>query len=293
MVSAVAWLSTPRTSGLEPDWATDRLEGTVAGLALVSGDHTALDLVTGTRVSLGSATGGRPFVGGGLLVVVRGARVDAARLDASRRWTWTAASGSIVTPVATRAGRLLLQACPPASTSGCELVGLDAKGAVAFRIAGATRLPTPSSPALPLVSATEVTGGGYTITDPVSGRQTLQPGGRLTVRADGRVVVVGTQGGKCVVATFEGPDPSSTAVEDSCPAEPLPARATLRTTRHTTPLNPLRWGRPTTVLTVVDTASGRTLGRVTGVGTLEPILFTEDALVVRTEDRIERYTLDR
>jgi hypothetical protein len=45
---AAAYLTTPRSSGVEGDWAAKSLAGQViAGRALVSRDNTAIDLTTG------------------------------------------------------------------------------------------------------------------------------------------------------------------------------------------------------------------------------------------------------
>jgi hypothetical protein len=290
----LAHATTPRTEGLEPQWATDALEGEVVGLALLSGDHTAVDLVTGKRITLGSATGGTPYVGNGILIITRGTRVDAATLDAKTRWSWTAPAGTTPTPLAARNGTTILGICPTATDpdGGCALVGLDTQGKQAWRIEANGPVTPPAGRALPAVLASPVAGGGVLVTDPVSGRQTLQPGKVAATAPDGTVVLTAEQGGKCVLSRFTGPDPERTQVLDRCPADPVASDVRVVTTRHTTPLNPLRWGRTTTVLRL-ELTTGKELGQVAGTGRLEPLLLTPEAVVVRTGDEIVRHAIPR
>jgi len=290
---AAAYATTPRTVGLEAQWATDKLDGRVVGVTLLSGDHTALDLVTGKRITLGSASGGTPYAGNGILVIVREARVDAATLDATSRWSWEAPIGSRVTPLASRSGSTVLGVCPGSGNpTTCTAIGLDSKGKEAWRIQASAPVEAPRSGQLPAVLASPVPGGGVLVTDPVTGRQTLQPGKVAATAPDGTVLITVEQGGKCVLSRFTDADPASTQVLDQCPADPVASDVRATSTRHTTPLNPLRWGRPTTVLGV-ELASGKELGQVAGAGRLQPLLVTRDAVVVRTDDEIVRYAIPR
>ena len=133
-------LLSPRTTGVEGDWSAKAVDGpVVAGRAVVSGDHTALDLRSGRTVTLGSVRGGVPYVADDRLVIASPGQVDSVGLDATARWTWRAAAGETASPVAAGRGSTVVLACP---TKGpCRLVGLDAKGQreLVFQGGGATR----------------------------------------------------------------------------------------------------------------------------------------------------------
>ena len=63
--------------------------------------------------------------------------------------------------------------------------------------------------------------------------------------------------------------------------------------RRSTPANPLRWGSPTTVLTVLDARTGRPVAQVASTGRLDLLLLDGRALVVRRAEGIVRYTVGR
>lgn len=224
-LAAAAYLTTPRTSGVRGDWAAKSLVGQViASRALVSGDNTAIDLTTGKTVRLGSVQGGTPYIGDDRLVIAVDARVDSVRLDATTRWTWRAPSGSTVTPVAADRGSTAVNVCPAAGP--CDLVGLTAKGRQAWRAAGVgTRDPAGSERALPKVAVTRVDGGGVMLTEPATGRRTLQPGQALLATDTGTVVLADVQQGSCVVAAYVTPDPLWTQVLPDCPGGKVPGMA--------------------------------------------------------------------
>ena len=256
LVALALYLATPHTKGVEGDWSAKAVGGrVVADRALVIGDNAALDLRTGKTVTLGSVTGGTPFVADDRLIIASTGRIDSARLDATARWTWRSPAGTTATPLAAAGGSTLVLACP--ATGTCQLVGLNAQGRQDWQSDGATRRDaaaettadtTPLDGALPRVDATAVPGGGVVVTDPVSGRSTLQPGRSFLPIADGPVVTELVQDGRCVVSAFATADPLWTRVLDTCP----PSRPNL-TADHTSVA--LTW--PTTVERL-DLATGKT-----------------------------------
>lgn len=329
---AAAYLTTPRTGGVEGDWAAKSLAGhVIAGQALVSGDNTAIDLSTGKTVRLGSVQGGTPYIGDDRLIIAGEARVDSVRLDATTRWTWHAPTGSTVTPVAADHSSTVVNVCP--ADGACDLVGLTAQGRQAWRAAGiGTSDPAGSERALPNVAITRVEGGGFLVTDPASGRRALQPGHAALTTDSGTVVLADVQQGSCVVAAYVSPDPLWTRVLPDCPDARVPGMAAangslalswpgrverldLATGRPTkdpqprdgqlaaagslvavrversTPLDPLRWGERTTVVKLLDAATGDTRAQVATTGRLDLLRLEAHALVVREGSRIVRYTL--
>ena len=225
IVGIALYLLTPRTTGVDGDWSAKATDGrVVASRALVSGDHTALDLRSGKTVTLGSVTGGTPFVADDRLIIASGARLDSARLDATARWTWHSPAGTTATPLAAARGSTLVLVCP--ATGVCQLVGLNAQGRQDWQSDGAARRGTtsgttggkaPHDGSLPRVDAMAVPGGGVVVTDPVSGRSTLQPGRSFLAIPDGPLVTELVQDGHCVVSVFASADPLWTRVLDTCP----------------------------------------------------------------------------
>jgi hypothetical protein len=222
-------LLTPRTKGVDGDWSAKAADGrVVANRALVIGDHTALDLRSGKTVTLGSVTGGTPFVVDDRLLIASGDRLDSARLDATARWTWQTPAGSTATPLAAARGSTVVLVCP--ATGACQLVGLNAQGRQDWQSDGAARRGTtpttagttganaPHDGALPRVDALGVPGGGVVVTDPVSGRSTLQPGRSFLAIPDGPLVTELVQDGRCVVSVFATADALWTRVLDTCPS---------------------------------------------------------------------------
>ena len=190
---------------------------------MVSGDHTALDLRSGKTVTLGSVRGGTPYVADDRLVIASQGRVDSARLDATARWTWQAPAGTTATPLAAGGGNTVIQTCP--TTGSCRLVGLDPQGKVSWSSDTATRRdPLPPGP-LPLVDAVSA-GGGVMVTDPASGRASLQPGGSFVALPHGAVVTEVVQDGKCVISAYDTADPAWTRVLPTCPATQTPTLST-------------------------------------------------------------------
>lgn len=213
-------LLSPRTTGLEGDWSATSVGGpVVAGRAVVSGDHMALDLRTGKTVTLGSVRGGTPYIADDRLVIASPGQVDSARLDATARWTWRAPAGATVTPLAASAGSTLVLTCP--AQGACRRVGLDARGKESWSSDDAARRdPLPAGP-LPRVDVTSV-GGGALVTDPASGRASLQPGRSFLAMPDGAVVTEVVQDGACVIAAYVTADPAWTRVLPTCPAAETP-----------------------------------------------------------------------
>lgn len=295
-----AYATTPRTHGVAGDWEARPLAGHVVGRVLLSGDHTALDLRTGKSVSLGSAAGGRPYAGDGRLVIAGAGRLDSVGLDGTNRWTWRAAAGQTPVPLAARRGSTVVATCPVGGSAPCDLVGLDARGHEAWRAPGSSYVAAPGAQGLPHAYARANQGGGVVVLDPVDGREALVPGQRLTAVPDGPVVVSAVQGGQCVLTAYDGADAAWTRVLARCadgvpPGEEPGRSAELTVTRRSraTPANPLRWGSPTTVLTVADARTGRSLAQVAATGRLDLLLLDGRALVVRTAEGIVRYTVGR
>lgn len=330
---AAAYLTTPRTSGVEGDWAANYVAGQVVGdRALVgTSGNTAIDLTTGKTVRLGSVEGGTAYIGDDRLVITGHGRLDSVRLDATARWTWQAPAGSTVRPVAAGHGSTVVTVCP--ATGPCDLLGLDARGREGWRAkAVGRRDASEGQRALPAVAATPVSGGGYLLTDPATGRRSLRPGRAVLDTDSGTVVIADVQAGTCVVSAYTSPDPAWTRVLQRCPGGTVPglaaangslalswpgtverlALATGQTTtaptprpgqlaaagplvavrtQRSTPLNPLRWGRTTRVLTLVDTRTGDTRAQLATTERLDLLRLEPDALVVRQGDRVVRYTL--
>ncbi|WP_406832506.1 hypothetical protein ABEG17_06705 [Pedococcus sp. KACC 23699] len=213
----------PRDKGLSGDWSAPATDGdVVAGRVLLSGGNAALDLRTGKSVRLGSVVGGTAFYADDRLVVVKGERVDSVALDASARWTWRAAAGHRAIPLAATGDSTLLADCSPVTAEGCRLVGIDRAGRQDWEAPGAQRPVDPPREALPRVQASKVGGGGVLLTDPVSGRTSLQPGDAFVAVPDGPVVVPVVQDGQCVVSLYAAPDPLWTRVLGPCPGGKQP-----------------------------------------------------------------------
>lgn len=224
LLASMLYLLSPRTTGVESDWSAKAIDGpVVAGRAVVSGDHTALDLRSGKTLTLGSVRGGTPYIGDGRLVIASPGQVDSARLDASARWTWRAATGENVSPVAANAGSTIVLACPASGT--CRLVGLDSQGRESWTQPGvARRKPLPAG-GLPLVDGAAL-GDGVFVTDPESGRTALRPGRSLLVVPGGPVVTEVVQDGSCVLTAYLSADPAWTRVLPGCPTDQPPRLAT-------------------------------------------------------------------
>ena len=324
-VLAVGHLASPRTQGLSGEWSASAADGdVVAGRALVSGGNGALDLRTGKSVRLGSVSGGAAFYADERLLVVSGGRIDSVRLDASARWTWQAPTDHLATPLAASGGSTLVADCPASPATACRLVGLDATGKPGWESSDAPRPVDPPRAALPRVHAQRVDGGGVVLTDPVSGRTSLQPGSSFVTVPDGPVVVPVQQGGQCVVSLYTAPDPLWTRVLGPCPGGKLPAvvvrdgavvltwqgrtrrlatatgvtlpgpgPGALVATRHTgsSLLDPLRWGKDTAVLELTDARTGEVRARLVTDEPVALLVLEPAAIVVREGDRVVRYTL--
>jgi hypothetical protein len=224
LLASTLHLLSPRTTGVEGDWSAKAIDGpVVAGRAVVSGDHTALDLRSGKTVTLGSVRGGTPYIGDERLVIASPGRVDSARLDASARWTWRAAVGENASPVAASGGSTIVLACPASGT--CRLVGLDPHGRESWTQPGVTRRAPLPAGALPLVDGATL-GDGVLVTDPESGRTALRPGRSLLMVPDGPVVTEVVQDGSCVLTAYLSTDPGWTRVLSGCPTDQPPRLAT-------------------------------------------------------------------
>jgi hypothetical protein len=257
LVAVALYLATPHTTGVDGDWSAKAVGGrVVADRALVIGDHTALDLRSGKTVTLGSVNGGTPFIADDRLIIASTGRIDSARLDATARWTWRSPAGTTATPLAAAGASTLVLVCP--ATGTCQLVGLNAQGRQDWKSDGVARRDPTADPtaapatrdgALPRVDGVGVPGGGVVVTDPVSGRSTLQPGRSFLAIADGPVVTELVQDGRCVVSAFATADALWTRVLDTCP----PTQPTLTADDSAVALT---W--PTTVERL-DLANGKTL----------------------------------
>ena len=90
VVALLAWVTTPRSQGVRAQWEAPAFAGrAVADRALVAdAENKVLDLVSGRTITLGSVAGGERQIGGERLLITHGSQIDAARLDATQRWTW-------------------------------------------------------------------------------------------------------------------------------------------------------------------------------------------------------------
>ena len=306
LVALALYLATPRTKGVDGDWSAKAVGGrVVADRALVSGDNSALDLRTGKTITLGSVTGGTPFVADDRLIIASTGRIDSARLDATARWTWRSPAGTSATPLAAAGGGTLVLACP--ATGTCQLVGLNAQGRPDWQSDGAARRDTSSDAtpdttsragALPRVDAAGVQGGGVLVTDPATGRSTLQPGRSFLAVADGPVVTELVQDGRCVVSAFATADALWTRVLEACPT----SQPTLTADHGSVALSwPTRLERldlatgktlPTSTAGDGTTAGGRVVAHTAGVTVRElrktmhtnPFHWGDDVTILQLRD---------
>jgi hypothetical protein len=130
-----------------------------------------------------------------------------------------------------------------------------------------------SERAVPKVAITQVEGGGFLVTDPASGRRALQPGHAALTTDSGTVVLADVQQGGCVAAangslalSWSGRVERLDLATGRPTAEPKPrdgqlaAAGSLVAVRveRSTPLNPRRSGERTTVVELLDAATGDT-----------------------------------
>ena len=96
VVALLAWVTTPRSQGVRAQWEAPAFAGrAVADRALVAdAENKVLDLVSGRTITLGSVAGGERQIGGERLLITHGSQIDAARLDATQRWTWNDPQGN-------------------------------------------------------------------------------------------------------------------------------------------------------------------------------------------------------
>lgn len=331
-----AYVASPRTEGLAGEWSAPSSDGeVVAERALVSGGNAALDLRTGKSVRLSSVAGGAATYADDRLIVSKDGRVDSVRLDAPVRWTWRAPAGHVAIPLAAAAGSTLVADCPAGAGKTCRLVGLDSAGKPGWESAGAQRPHERPRPALPRLLAEQVEGGGVSLTDPTSGRASLQPGDSFVAVPDGPVIVPVQQGGQCVVSLFTAPDPLWTQLLGPCPGGRVPevaatdgavlltwagrverlalgtgaalpppsvrpvsgvlaAAGSLLATRRVDPPPAkaiLPW-RDSQVLELRDARSGEVRARLVTERPVTLLLLEADAVVVRVDSRVVRYSLD-
>ncbi|KGN41617.1 hypothetical protein [Knoellia aerolata] len=290
-VVAVAWLTTPRTSGLEGEWETAAVPGEVlGGRALVgSGSPVAVDLVTGTRITLGSVTGGAPAIGAGRLLVLGDGRLDGAGLDGRSRWTWQGPPAHALTLVAAGPSVTVVQACG-GTPGGCRLIGVDGNGRESWQTPQPTATGT-SAPVvgadgnLPTVGVLPTPDGTLVLVDPASSRIVLRPASRASVGADGRLTLRSEASGGCALTTLETLDRTSTSTTSepcaSAPPPPGPERVTAARSRVW--WWPFGDGRPTLEV------RGRHTGRVVSREPLAVLRHDDAGLTVREGDVVRRY----
>jgi hypothetical protein len=296
VVVVVGWVTAPGTEGLEGSWETEAVEGEVlGGRALVASDaNVAIDLVTGTRITLGSVSGGTRAIGGGRLLILRGATLDGAGLDGRSRWTWQGPPAHRLTLVAASSTATVVQACG-GTPGACRLLGIGPNGKESWQ----TPQPTAAGTSPPVVGADGnlptvgvlPTSDGFMLIDPGSSRVVLRTESAASVGLDGRLTLSSEMGGQCRRTTFETLDrarSSSTAGACSAPSEnPLPTEDRTRGTRTGVWWWPFGDGRPTLEV------SGRHTGRVVGGDPLRALRLDEDGLTVREGDLVRRYTWQR
>jgi hypothetical protein len=163
-----------------------------------------------------------------------------------------------------------------------------------------------SERAVPKVAITQVEGGGFPVTDPASGRRALQPGHAALTTDSGTVVLPDVQQGSCVVAangslslSWPGRVERLDLATGRPTAEPKPrdgqlaAAGSLVAVRveRSTPLDPLRSGKRTTVVELLDAATGDTRAQVATTGRLDLLPLEAAAVVLREGNRVVCYTL--
>lgn len=290
-VAALAWFTTPRTTGLEGEWETAAVPGDVlGGRALVgTGSAVAVDLVTGTRITLGSVTGGDPAIGAGRLLVLGEGRLDGAGLDGASRWTWQGPPAHRLALVAASPEVTVVQACG-GTPGGCRLIGVDGNGREAWQTpqpsATGTRAPVVGDDGnLPTVGVLPTPDGTLVLVDPASSRIVLRPESEAAVGRDGRLTLRAPSGGGCAVTTFETLDRTrtSTAPGACTSAPPVPEPARVTGVRSRVWWWPFGDGRPTLEV------SGRHTGRVVSGERLRPLRVDDAGLTVLDGDTVRRY----
>ncbi|MFC8503139.1 hypothetical protein ACFUC1_12315 [Pedococcus sp. NPDC057267] len=221
---------------------------------------------------------------------------DLVGLDAGGHEAWrTTGSGRVAVPE----GQGLPHVYAAASGGGVVLVDpVDGRQGL---VPGDQSTGVPDGPVvLSAVQDGRCVVAAYDGADPlwtrVLGACAAGPGPRVTsvTVAPGTLVVDGPDGGTGLDPAT-GREQTGSGRSAAVTGDVVARTAGLAVTRerHSTPLDPLRWGSPTTVLTVVDTGSGREVGQVASTGRLDLLLLDGDGLVVRTDDGVTRYTLPR
>ncbi len=301
-VAALAWWTTPRTTGLEGEWETGAVRGEVLGGRALVGDRSAVavDLVTGTRITLGSVTGGTPAIGAGRLLVLGDDSLDGAGLDGGSRWTWTGPPAHRLTLVAAAPTVTVVQACG-GTPGGCRLIGVDGNGREAWQTPQPTAAGT-SAPVvgtdgnLPTVGVLPTPDGTLVLVDPASSRIVLRPESQASVGLDGRLTLgsgsgSGSEsgpGGGCALTTFETLDRTRTSTTSQpCSSAPSTAAGSaahrVARTRSGVWWWPFGDGRPTLEV------SGRHTGTVVSSAPLTALRVDDEGLTVLDDDVVRRY----
>ena len=196
----------------------------LGGRALVAAEaNKALDLVGGKTITIGSVTGGARFGAGGRLLIVGSDRVDAAALDASQRWTWTAPTGTTsVSLVAATPTTVLARTC---AEGACVLNGIGAGGATAWTMpvpastsGDPVRAPEGGLPAYGILPAGERT---WLLVDPRSSRTILRVADRIEASPDGAVVLhERLPDGRCALTTGTDVNSLSSSIQPCTDAQP-------------------------------------------------------------------------
>lgn len=287
----VAVLTTPRTRGLDGDWETEAVPGSVlGGRALVAAQsNVAVDLVSGTKITIGSVSGGHRAVGAGRLLILSSNRLDGAALDAQQRWTWTAPSGLTLALVATSPTVTIVQGCG-GTPKTCTLFGVGQTGNLAWSLPQPTSSAT-SAPVvglhdvLPLLGVLPAGEGAWNLIDPDSSRVVTRAGDSAEVIGSGAVVLRRAEGSSCQTLAFtslRGAPASATGPECSLPAAVAPTQGA-SLTRLPLWYWPFGEGRY-----AVDVA-GRHTGRVVSSSPLTVLRVDDDGVTVREGEKVRRY----
>jgi hypothetical protein len=301
LVIAVAWLTTPRTSGVDGEWETEAVPGEVlGGRALVADDaNVAIDLVTGTRVTLGSVSGGDRAVGAGRLLILHGGTLDGAGLDGRSRWTWQGPPAHTLALVAAGTTTTVVQACG-GTPKACRLIGVGTNGSQSWQTpqptaTGTSRPVVGDGGSLPTVGVLAADDGTLLLVDPATSRVVLRPAAASTVGQDGVLTLSADAGAECVHTTFETFDSTSvTTSPGPCAdgsATPAPAGRPASTRVVSTRSNvwwwPLGDGRPTLEV------SGRHTAQVVGRGAVRSLRVDDTGLTVLDGTTVRRYSWQR
>jgi len=296
VVALLAWVTTPRSQGVRAQWEAPAFAGrAVADRALVAdAENKVLDLVSGRTITLGSVAGGERQIGGERLLITHGSQIDAARLDATQRWTWNDPQGNNTLWVlaTTRAATIALSCQSQTEPSSCTLYGIGADGTTSWT------MPYPSTTdvnptaahlaGLPEFAVLPLDAGTVMLIDPATSRTILRSAQETWTSPDGQVFLQDIlQNGRCRVTSGRSIDALTTSASAPCRSRSeqaglRPGEVLRRETAR------VLWF-PVPRRHVVEITGGRHI-RVASWHELTVLRVDDDGMTVRDGDSVVRYT---